>query len=104
MNQEKTRRRLFPVTAILLLVAASAPAQSQGRQVTGDWTQWGGPNRNFKSPATGLAATWPEAGPRRLWARELGEGFSGIAIEGGRLFTMYRRGLQDVVIAMDAAT
>src|SRR5215510_2012600 len=69
-----------------------------------DWPQWGGPQRNFKTPGSRLAATWPEAGPRRLWQRELGEGFSAIAAEGGKLFTMYRKGEQEVVIALDAAT
>jgi outer membrane protein assembly factor BamB len=39
-----------------------------------------------------------------LWNRELGEGFSAIAAEGGRLYTMYRKGEQEVVISMDAAT
>jgi outer membrane protein assembly factor BamB len=37
------------------------------------------------------------------WSRDLGEGFSGIAVAGGRLFTMYRRDGQEVVVAMDAA-
>ena len=82
--------------AALLLLSITAVAQ--------DWPQWGGPARNFKSEAKGLAAAWPEGGPRRLWSRELGEGYSAIAAEGGKLFTMCRRGAQDVVIALDAAT
>jgi outer membrane protein assembly factor BamB len=69
-----------------------------------DWTQWGGPHRDFKSDVTGLAATWPAAGPRQLWKRALGDGYSAIAAEGGRLYTMYRSGEQDVVVALDAAS
>ncbi|HEU4769546.1 MAG TPA: PQQ-binding-like beta-propeller repeat protein [Pyrinomonadaceae bacterium] len=69
-----------------------------------DWTQWGGPQRNFKSDTTGLAATWPATGPRRLWQRELGEGYSAIAVERGMLFTMYRKGENEVAVAIDAAT
>jgi outer membrane protein assembly factor BamB len=34
----------------------------------------------------------------------LGDGYSAIAVEGGKLYTMYRTGEQDVVVAMDAAT
>jgi len=54
------------------------------------WRQWGGPSRDFRAPATSLAATWPEGGPPRLWSRALGAGHSAILYDGGRLFTMYR--------------
>jgi len=82
----------------LLLTTMTASAQSS------DWTQWGGPQRNFKSESKGLATTWPETGPRRLWQRELGEGYSAIVADRGMLFTMYRKGENEVVIALDAAT
>ena len=90
--------RRLPVVCLLIACAASASAQAN------DWAQWGGPHRNFVSEAKGLAAAWPEGGPRRLWSRELGEGYSAIAAEGGPLYTMYRRGSQDVAVALDAAT
>src|SRR5207245_2072883 len=78
-----------------------------------DWTQWGGPHRNFMSDAKGLASTWPPGGPKKLWARPLGEGHSSILVEAGRLYTMYRpagvmshvrRSQEEVVAALDAAT
>ena len=56
-----------------------------------DWLQWGGPTRNFMSDSTGLASSWPAAGPRKLWSRTLGEGHSSIVVENGRLYTMYRQ-------------
>lgn len=68
------------------------------------WPQWGGPHRDFKSDATGLAAVWPAAGPPRLWSRELGEGYSAIVEADGVLYTMFRRGGDDVAVALDAAT
>lgn len=69
----------------------------------GDWTQWGGPDRNFMPTATGLAAKWPDAGPKQLWSRDLGPGHSAISVEAGTLYTMYRKGDQDVVIALNAS-
>lgn len=90
--------------ASLLLLAFCVVASAQTPPPTNDWPQWGGPARDFKSSAKGLASAWPEGGPRKLWSRELGEGYSAIAAEGDRLFTMYRRGEQDVVVALDAAT
>jgi len=73
--------------------------------VSADWTQWGGPNRNFTVPDAGLAETWPAAGPARLWVRDLGEGYAPISEHDGKLFTMYRRDkAHESVIALDAAS
>src|SRR5262249_16214681 len=91
-------------TAAWLLLAFLCLPANVGLAHSADWPQWGGPQRDFKSSVIGLAPSWPATGPRRLWQRDLGEGFSAIAAEGGKLFTMYRKGEQEVVIALDAAT
>jgi outer membrane protein assembly factor BamB len=92
------RSASWSLLALWLLGAVSAYAQSPA------WTQWGGPNRNFKMEVKGLANTWPEKGPRQLWSRELGEGYSGIAAVAGQLYTMYRQGDREIVIALDEKT
>jgi outer membrane protein assembly factor BamB len=111
---------------VLVIVASLATGAEQGgsRPATpppaaasakaGGWLQWGGPNRNFTSDATGLASKWPDAGPRTIWSRPLGTGHSAILADEGRLFTMYRAGNgrtrggpfqpEESVIAIDAAT
>lgn len=89
-------KQIFIAVVTLLLFDTSAAAQ------TADWTRWGGPHGNFKTDVKGLANSWPEGGPRRLWGRELGDGYSSILAEKGTLYTMYRRGAQEVVIAMSA--
>ncbi|TWT44630.1 outer membrane biogenesis protein BamB [Phycisphaerae bacterium RAS1] len=73
------------------------------------WLQWGGPDRNFSSTATGLANRWSKEGPAKLWERPLGDGFSAILCDGDALYTMYSlREKEDafkgdeVVIALDA--
>jgi outer membrane protein assembly factor BamB len=53
------------------------------------WLQWGGPNRDFKSTATGLANRWPKGGPAKLWERPLGDGYSAILCDGETLYTTY---------------
>ncbi|MEW6212660.1 MAG: PQQ-binding-like beta-propeller repeat protein [Acidobacteriota bacterium] len=95
------KARLFYRIAILslLFVATMMTAFAQS-----SWPQWGGPRRDFKSDVKGLPDTWPQTGPRRLWSRPLGDGYSAIVAEGDRLYTMYRRGLQDVVICLEADT
>jgi outer membrane protein assembly factor BamB len=69
-----------------------------------EWVQWAGPNRNFHVPARPIAAVWPAEGPRVIWKRPLPYGNSSVAIDGKRLFTMYRVGEDEVVAALDAAT
>lgn len=76
--------RRYARTGAAFMLLAAAPGSGSG------WWQWGGPNRDFKAPSTGLAPLWPEAGPRELWTRPLGDGYSAIVVDGGTLYTMYR--------------
>jgi outer membrane protein assembly factor BamB len=80
-------------------------------QDTMPWPQWGGPHGDFKAiGAKGLADKWPVGGPKQLWSRDLGDGYSALSSDGDRLYTMYRieeaeKNLhQDVVICMEAKT
>src|SRR5688500_13216975 len=50
------------------------------------WTQWGGPKRNFQTDATGIKDVWPAAGPRVVWKRALGEGYSPPVVENAVLY------------------
>ncbi len=86
--------RLFGV----LLAVLPLPVRVWGS----DWPQWGGPGRDFKVEAERLADAWPEGGPRLLWERPLGEGYSAISAVDGVLFTLYRQGETEIVIAMRA--
>jgi outer membrane protein assembly factor BamB len=69
----------------LICLALSAPS------VASDWPQWAGPNRNFTVDDVGLADDWPDEGPRVLWSKDLGVGYSGIVVADGKLYTMYRK-------------
>src|SRR5687768_6706223 len=68
------------------------------------WTQWGGPHRNFTTEASGIKDTWPASGPRVVWKRKLGEGYSSPAVESGVLYSMYGRRGEEVVFAANADT
>ncbi len=85
------------VPMLLISLLAASPGISQ-------WPQFAGPHRNFTSDAKGLAGVWPASGPKRLWSRDLGEGYSGIAVDGAVLYTMYRKGTQEVAVSLDART
>lgn len=66
------------------------------------WNQWGGPNRDFHVIADIHA--WPASGPKRIWSRKIGDGYSAIVSDGSKLYTMYREAEQEVVLAASAAT
>src|SRR3954451_8283457 len=86
-----------------LLLAAGAAVSAKGNGVA--WTQWGGPHRNFTTEAGGLKSSWPATGPKVIWKRPLGEGYSSPSVDsGGVLYTMYGRPRREIVGAMDAAT
>ncbi len=68
-----------------------------------DWTQWGGPTRDFRVSEAKLPKAMPTP-PRKLWTRDLGDGYSMILAEAGRLYTMYRSGGDEVVICLNADT
>jgi outer membrane protein assembly factor BamB len=90
------------IAALVSVVAVTPAVQAQGQ-----WPQWGGSNRDFTVETTGLADKWPEDGPKALWHRGLGSGFSSIVVDDGRLFTMYRKDKKDAheyTIALDATT
>lgn len=97
------------IAAVLLLAqpleALSQKARSSSsRSSAGDWLLWGGRGRDFVAPAAELSSSWPAGGPRQLWSRALGDGYSGVAVEGNTLYTAYRRGAKDVITALDART
>jgi len=98
MNRTASVSWLWALVPVLLLMLLGAlPAQAQ-------WLQWGGPNRDFKVEASGLAGSWPEQGPPRLWHRPLGDGYSTILVDNGVLYTMYGTETEQHTIALDAAT
>ena len=89
--------RVVAGVAAFVLAALLTPGQASAQ-----WTQWGGPNRNFKVDTKGLAKTWPESGPPKIWSRDLGDGYSAILVDEGRLYTMYRSDGNETVICLNA--
>ena len=115
-------RRTFLTTLALTAPALAQPTAAQQRGRTSKpapaparpaapaapsgvpWTQWGGPKRNFQTEAAGIKDVWPASGPRVVWKRPLGEGYSAPVVEGGVLYAMYGKPGQEVVLAANAET
>lgn len=96
-----TRRPIFmallPLVGIGLTGLLTAPVSAQ-------WTQWGGPDQDWKCDSKKIADKWPEGGPKTLWVRDLGEGYSGVMVDEGNLYTMYRSEDKARVICLKADT
>ena len=93
-------RALLVVTLPMGMFGDGSSADSNS--LTGDWPQWRGPNRDGMSRAARLEKTWPASGPKEVWRRSIGEGFSGIAIANSRVYTMYSTESSEFVVSLDA--
>lgn len=88
-------RQTSLILPLLLLVAASPPGQ--------DWPGFLGPTGDAKS-AELIQHDWPAGGPKVLWWRAAGEGYSAPAVAEGRVFVFERVGDEARLLAWDAAT
>jgi outer membrane protein assembly factor BamB len=59
----------------------------------GEWSRWRGPNGDGISLETGLLNAWPAEGPPLAWrTKGLGNGFSSVAVAGGKIYTLGEQG------------
>ncbi|HET9229569.1 MAG TPA: PQQ-binding-like beta-propeller repeat protein [Thermoanaerobaculia bacterium] len=87
-----------PVVSLSLALLAAGPAAAL------DWPQFRGVNRDGVSAETGLPRSFPAEGPRILWKRAIGEGFSAISVVGDRLYTMDSDGTTEYVLALETGS
>jgi len=78
--------RHFPLISVLGALAATL---ASSMLAANDWPQWRGPLRDDLSTETGLLNKWPADGPPLAWKISgVGAGFSGVSLQGDRIFTM----------------
>ena len=69
-----------------------------------DWPQWRGPNRDGVAPGAKVPAKWPEKAPEPKWTARIGEGYSGAAVAGRKVFIMSRVEGNERGLCLDADT
>ena len=74
--------RFLPILPVALILTLPLRA--------GDWPQWRGPNRDGHAPTARLPLKWPATAPKPAWKIKIGEGYSGAAIAGGKVFAIAR--------------
>ncbi len=85
-----------------LLAAAPAEEPAAAKE---DWPQLLGQQRDgiYRGDPKTLAPTWPAAGPKQLWEKKLGAGWSSPIISGGKLILFHRQDDKEVVECLNAA-
>lgn len=74
---------LFIGAGLVVAGAASAAGPSTGT----DWPRFRGPQQNGVSVEKGLLRSWPEGGPKVVWKKPIGSGFSSLTAVGDALYT-----------------
>jgi outer membrane protein assembly factor BamB len=65
------------------------PSDGVPADLPGAWPRFRGPNYDAVSTESVLLSrTWPQGGPRVLWSVDVGEGYAGAAILGGRVYLL----------------
>lgn len=75
-----------------------------GSEARADWPQWRGPNRDGISQEERMVNAWPEGGPEVVWRVPLAEGFSGMSVVQGSVYTMGAEGDEEFALCLDAAS
>jgi len=74
--------------AALAITCSVALAKTEGAK---DWPQWMGETRDGVWHEEGIAAKFPEGGPKVLWRTPVAVGYSGPAVKDGRVFVTDRQ-------------
>lgn len=89
--------RRLAAPGLLALTLFSAPLAGEDA-----WPRYGGPSGDFRSSQR-IAREWPKSGPREIWRRPLGAGYSAVVGDRETVYTLYLDGDQDVVVALSAS-
>ncbi len=68
-----------------------------------DWPQFLGPRRDGSYQGKPLP-DWPADGPKQLWKKNIGSGYAGPAIAGGKLILFHRIDQEEIVDCLNATT
>jgi outer membrane protein assembly factor BamB len=93
--------RIVLMVALCTSPAVSAVPAEEPKQPY--WPQFRGPNRDDRSPDTGLLKDWPTDGPPLAWKKaDLGVGYTSIALVDGTIYTMGDKNGSAFIHALDS--
>ena len=84
------------------LLAASLSVSFSSASTASDWPRFLGPNGDGSVAPIDSDFAWGDEGPAIAWRLEIGRGYGGVAVAGGRVYLLDREaGERDVVRAFD---
>ena len=97
------KRGVFNIHFIILLIFLVVPFGSINLKAA-DWPNFLGPSKNGISSETGLIGSWPSEGPKEIWKKQVGTGYSAPAIRDQRLVLFHRIKNEEIVEAFNVRT
>jgi len=94
-------KHLLPVACAALFAVAASGAD---KEIIEDWPRFLGPRADNTSLETGLLDKFPAIGPKIVWSKEIGTGYSAPSVRGGTLVLHHRLGDEEIIESFDAAT
>jgi outer membrane protein assembly factor BamB len=92
----------YGIHKIIITIAALSLTLFNYQSFADDWPQWRGHARDGISKENNLLESWPDNGPKLLWAKEgLGSGFASMAISNGKLYITGVVDNEEMLTAMD---
>lgn len=88
----------------ILLVAMNSRVTLSQPRATGTWPQWRGPTHDGNAANESLAERFPADGPPVLWIRDLGQGYSGLAVVDDCVYTQTQTLYEQQLICLSADT
>jgi len=92
------RTTIACATMLAVVIVSRSPSRA------GDWPQILGPDRNGKAHGEQLLGQWPDGRPEVVWRKEVGSGFSGLAVSGSTAVLFHRVGDREIVEGMQAGS
>jgi outer membrane protein assembly factor BamB len=93
----KTFRRWLAGPAAVLFIA-SLPLQAE------DWPQFLGTTRNGEYHGKDISTTWSKEGPKQVWKKQTGPGWSAPVVSSDKLLVFYRADNKEVLECLNATS
>jgi outer membrane protein assembly factor BamB len=104
MIHTKPQRRTTATICWIAAAAAATVAAFVRPAPADDWPQWLGPHRDGNSAEAAWRLPFDANSPKVLWKAKVGAGYSSVAVNAGRLYTLGNVGDVDTLWCLNART
>jgi outer membrane protein assembly factor BamB len=99
--------KVYVLTSVFVICLSAFRSKGYSVARAADWPNYRGPDYNGITSETEWKSNWGSSGPRELWKKSIGIGFSSMAVADGRVYAMGNTGKKtntDIVYCFDAVT